>query len=219
VNNLNLRWTLWIVVAFSGIAWLVVARISGLDISQIANFLSIIPKVVTVDLVAVTLFVKWGWRLRLFHGWLVSFPDLAGTWIGTIQSDWIDPQTSQPIPPIPTMLTVAQSFFHVSCVMRTGEMRSDSYSEGFRIDKDRQLRQIAYSYTARPRLSVAGRSAPHDGSVVFDVVERPRRKLKGRYWTERKTTGEIELTFNTRSLLEELPERLPEHPLQASDAR
>lgn len=215
MTNLNLRSALWLLVGVSAVAWLGVARVSGLDLSQAADFLSIVPNVVTVDLLVVTVFVKWGWRLRLFHGWLVHFPDLTGTWVGSIQSEWINPQTNHPLPPIPAMLTVKQSFFHVSCVMHTTEMRSHSYVEGFLIDKDRQIRQLAYGYTSRPRISVADRSAPHDGSVLFDVIEKPRRKLKGRYWTERKTTGEIDLTFRTHDLLEELPERSSDHPMRA----
>jgi hypothetical protein len=214
MTNLNLRSALWILVGVSGITWLTVAWFSGLDLSQAVDFISVVPKVVTVDLIAVTLFIKWAWKFRLFRGWLVPFPDLTGTWIGSIQSHWINPQTNQPLSPIPAMITIKQSFFHVSCVLNSGEMRSDSYSEGFRIDEDRQLRQLAYIYTSRPRLAVAGRSTSHDGSAVFNVIEKPSRKLKGRYWTERQTTGEMEFSFEASDILEELPERLPDHPLR-----
>lgn len=214
MTNLNFRSALWLLVALSAMAWVVFAWISGLDLSKVADFFSVVPKVVTVDSIIATVFIKWGWRFKFFRDWLVPFPDLTGTWVGSIRSHWIDPQTNEPLEPIPVMLTIKQSFFHISCVMQTAEMRSDSYSEGFRIDSDRQLRQLAYTYTSRPSLAVSKRSSPHDGTTVFNIMEKPSRKLKGRYWTERKTTGEIELIFKTSDLLEELPEELFHHPLQ-----
>ncbi|MEN8175288.1 MAG: hypothetical protein ABFS23_05975 [Pseudomonadota bacterium] len=167
----------------------------------------------------VAAFVKWGWKLKIFRGWLVPFPNLNGTWIGFIYSDWENPQTSEKPPPIPVMLTVNQSFFHVSCVMRTSEMESSSFSEGFLIDTDRQLKKVAYFYTSKPRLSLSDRSVLHDGSAVFRIIEKPKLKLTGRYWTERLTKGEITIEHHTGEMLEELPETLSEHPVTEHENR
>ena len=94
------------------------------------------------------------------------------------------------------MLTVNQSFFHVSCLMRTSEMKSYSYAEGFIVDPDRQIKNIAYSYTSKPRLSLSERSIPHDGTAVLQIIETPKLKLNGRDWTERTTKGEIKLEYH-----------------------
>jgi len=212
MKNVNLKLSLWLLLGFSAVAWFCFGYLAGLDLSKVKDFFSILPRVVTVDVIVVSLFVKWGWRIKMLRGWLVPFPDLTGTWVGHIRSDWVDEKSGRRMDPIPAMLTVRQTFFHISCVMQTEEMRSDSYVEGFQIDHDRQIKQLAYSYISRTRLTVRERSAPHDGSVVFDVIEVPARKLRGRYWTERKTTGEMEFVYECQRILEELPSDFAPHP-------
>jgi hypothetical protein len=213
MRNVNLRMSLWILLALSGAVWFSFAYYAGVDLSKVSEFFGLLPKVVTVDLMAVTAFVKWLWRCKWFRGWLVPFPDLNGTWLGEIRSDWIDAKTGNRIPPIPAMLTIRQTFFHISCVTQTAEMRSDSYVEGFQIDEERQIRQLAYSYQSRPRISLQERSTLHDGTTVFEIIECPKRKLRGRYWTERKTTGEMDFQFHSRNIFEELPSDFRPHPM------
>ena len=219
MRNVTLRNSLYLLIGVSSIAWFSLAYFNELDLSKVKDFFGLVPKVVSIDLLVIAAFVKWGWRFKLFRGWLVPFPNLNGTWTGFIYSDWIDPQTGEKPPPIPVMLTVNQSFFHVSCVMRTSEMESSSYSEGFLIDADRQIKKVAYSYTSKPRLCLSERSIPHDGTAVFQIIEKPSLKLIGRYWTERLNKGEITLEYNTDELLEELPESLGEHPVTEHENR
>jgi len=171
-----------------------------------------IPKVVTADLLLVGVFMKWGWRWKYFQGWLVPFPDLNGTWQGHIQTNWKDAQGKTP-GPIPAMLTINQTFGRISCVMRTGEMESRSYVEGFCIDKERQIRQLCYSYNSKPKSILRDWSTPHDGSILFNIIGKHVYKLEGEYWTQRQTIGTITLTFLTKNLLDELPIDLPIQPL------
>jgi len=219
MRNVTLRNSLYLLIGVSAVAWVLLAHFNELDLSKVKDFFGLVPKVVSIDLLVIAAFVKWGWKLKIFRGWLVPFPDLNGTWTGFIYSDWKNPQTGEKPPPIPVMLTVNQSFFHVSCVMRTSEMESSSYSEGFLIDTDRQVKKVAYSYTSKPRLSLSDRSIPHDGSAVFQIIEKPKLKLTGRYWTERLTKGEITLEYHTEEMLEELPESLREHPVTEYENR
>ena len=219
MRNVTIKSSLYLLVAVSAIAWFSLAYISGLDLSKIKDFFGLVPKVVSIDLLVIAIFVKWGWKLKIFRGCLVPFPNLNGTWTGLIFSDWKNPETGEKPAPIPVMLTVNQSFFHISCMMRTSEMESSSYAEGFLIDSDRQLKKIAYSYTSKPRLSLSERSIPHDGTAVFQIIEKPKQKLKGRYWTERLTKGEIVLEYHSKEILEELPESLGEHPVTEYENR
>lgn len=219
MRNVTIKSSLYLLVGVSAIAWFSLAYFSGLDLSKIKDFFGLVPKVVSIDLLVIAIFVKWGWKLKIFRGWLVPFPNLNGTWTGLIFSDWKNPETGEKPAPIPVMLTVNQSFFHISCIMRTSEMESSSYAEGFLIDSDRQLKKIAYSYTSKPRLSLSGRSIPHDGTAVFQIIEKPKRKLKGRYWTERLTKGEIVLEYHSKEIFEELPESLGEHPVTEHENR
>lgn len=219
MRNLTLKNSIYLLVGTSGAAWFSIAYFSGLDLSKALDFFRLIPKVVSIDLLAIALFVKWGWRLKIFKGWLVPFPNLNGSWVGFIYSDWTNPETGEKPRRIPVMLTVNQSFFHISCTMRTSEMESFSYSEGFLIDPDRQIKNLAYIFSSKPRISLNERSIPHDGAAVFQIIEKPKRKLVGRYWTERLTKGEIILEYRSKELLDELPEDLDEHPVTECENR
>jgi hypothetical protein len=199
-------------MVFSGLVWFGIAAATGLDMKYLVDFMRPIPNVVTVDLLLVGFFMKWGWSWKRLQGWLVPFPDLNGTWQGYIQTNWKDAEGKTP-GPIPTILTIKQSFGRMSCVMRTGEMESHSYLEGFCIDKDAQVRQLCYSYTSKPKASLRERSTPHDGSILFNIIGTPVHKLEGEYWTQRQTTGTVTLTLRTNELLDEMPSDLPRHPV------
>jgi len=60
---------------------------------------------------------------------------------------------------------------------------------------------------------LTNRSPAHDGTTVFKIVEKPKLKLVGRYWTERLSKGEMILSFHSKELLEELPDDFEEHPV------
>ncbi|MDD4753427.1 MAG: hypothetical protein PHT78_09315 [Desulfitobacteriaceae bacterium] len=213
MKNIRLRSSIYALVAISGLSWFILASLSGLNLSVAKDFFSLLPKVVTIDLFIIAVFAKWGWKLKCFREWLIPFPNLNGTWIGSIRSDWVNPQTGEKVPPIPVMLTINQSFLNISFIMHTGEMKSYSISEGFKIDNGRQLKQVYYIYTSKPRIILQQRSVSHDGAAIFDIIEKPEMKLKGRYWTERKTTGEIELQFYSINLWEEIPQNIGMHPM------
>lgn len=206
MRNINWRKFIFIIVFLSAVIWYILARINGVDLSKIIESFSLIPKVVFIDGIIFSLFAKWGWKHKIFKGWLVPFPDLNGSWFGYIHSDWVNPETGKKIDPVPTMLVIKQTFFNISCVMQTQEMKSTSYSEGFDVEPERQIKQLSFLYTSKPSLTVADRSHTHDGAAVFEIIEKPDMKLNGRYWTERKTIGEIKLNFKTTERLEELPE-------------
>ncbi len=206
-----------ILLVFSGLVWFCIAKINGFNMQDIFQFMRPIPTVVTVDIILYGLFVKWGWRLKFLQKWLVPFPDLNGTWEGWLQTNWKDPKGGKTPDRIPIILTIKQSFTHISCVMRTGEMESHSYVEGFCIDEDVQVRRLCYSYTSRPKNTVRDRSTPHDGTMRFNIIERPALKLQGEYWTQRGTSGTVKLKFLIKDQLDELPADFPEHPMNAKN--
>jgi len=213
LKNLNLKYFIYILLAISFLIWFAFAIFSGIDQIELIRLIKILPQVAFVDMILVGLFVKWGWKSKYFKGWLVPFPDLNGTWQGIIQTNWKNPETGEIPGPIPVVLTIKQTFAHISCVMRTAEMTSYSFAEEFKLDKDRQIKQLVYTYSSKPLLYVADRSAPHDGTITFDIIGDPVEKLKGQYWTARKSTGEITLTFREEKLLDEMPNDLGVHPL------
>jgi hypothetical protein len=116
-------------------------------------------------------------------------------WQGFTYSDWINPYTKEKCKPIETSLSIKQSLTHISCVMITGEMRSNSITADFRIDVDQQVLELSYVYLSIPNSTVRERSQIHHGAIIFDIrkSENSDIKLIGNYWTDRKTIGKIEL--------------------------
>ena len=171
MRNVTLKTSVYLLVGISAAVWFLLAYFNGLDLSNVKDFFGLIPKVVSIDLLVVAAFVKWGWKFKIFRGWLVPFPNLNGSWVGFIHSDWRNPETGEKPPPIPVMLTINQSFFHISCMMCTSEMESSSYSEGFLLEPERQIKNLVYTYASKPRLSLTERSIPHDGAAVFKIFE------------------------------------------------
>jgi hypothetical protein len=213
MKNLKPQPFLFILLILSAAVWFLDARVNGLDLGTFIGFLRPIPDVITVDLLVFAAFRRWGWRWRFLQGWLVPFPDLSGTWLGELQTTWVNPVDGRRPGPIPVMLTIQQTFGAVNCVMRTAEMVSNSYAEGFCIDREVQTRQLCYSYTSRPKASLRARSTPHDGTIRFNILGKNATKLDGEYWTQRCTTGTVVLAFKSRSLRDELPAGIASHPM------
>ena len=170
------------------------------------------PKVVTIDTLLIGLFSKYLWNWKYFQNWLVPFPDLNGTWKGFIHTTWVDPITNERPDKIPTLLTINQNFFSISCVMRTGEMTSRSIISEFSIDEENQLKRLIYTYDSNPIATVRDRSPQHCGTIYLDV-NNGKNILKGEYWTGRKTTGEVRLEFWKKEKLDYYPDELGEHPV------
>lgn len=210
---------LYLILGMSALAWLARAIMTPGALAGVWPFVKLLPDVVTFDVVMIGFFVKWMWKWPIFKGWLVPFPDLNGTWEGTIQTTWINEKTGERPGPIPTILVINQSFVHISCVMRTGEMTSYSYTGEFVFDEESGAKTLVYSYNSKPRPTVIDRSAPHDGTIVFEIKGDPPKKLSGQYWTARKTTGEVELKFKVAKQLVDLPGKFPSHPVTATDRK
>ena len=213
MKNLNIKYFLYIILGISAILWFVIATVLGKDLSKLWDLLRILPTVAMIDLLIFLGFAKWAWRWKIFQGWLVPFPDLSGTWQGQIQTSWKNPETGEVPGPIPAILTIKQSFGKISCVMRTSEMVSYSYSEEFKIETDNQIKQLTYSYSSKPKYALTDRSIPHDGTIIFDILGTPVSKLQGQYWTSRKSTGEVTLTYREKKHLDEMPDDLNGHPV------
>ena len=213
MKNLNKKRFALAIFAVFAASFVWVSYISGKEVSDFWSALVIAYKTIPLVLLVVGVFVLYGWRWRIFRGWLVPFPDLNGTWQGEIQTTWRNPETGAIPGPIPVILTVKQSFIRISCLMRTAEMTSRSYLADFWLDGDEQVRMLGYCYHSKPLPAVADRSEPHDGTIVFELIGDPVTKLKGTYWTARKTTGEVVLTFREAKRLDELPTDLGRHPV------
>jgi len=213
MKNLNAKRFALALFAVFAACFIWTAFLDGKDVTNLGSALVIAYKTIPLVLLFISVFVCYAWRWKIFHNWLVPFPILNGTWQGNIQTTWINPKTGESPPPIPVILTIKQTFIRISCVMRTAEMTSRSYLADFWLDNDEQVCMLGYSYHSKPVATVADRSQPHDGTIVFELIGNPVTKLKGTYWTARKTTGEIVLNFRCVDKVDDFPNDLGKHPV------
>jgi len=200
MKNIRKEILVWIqLVSFVAI-WAAVLFFSRTSLKIEWEAIKKLPDVVTIYVLLVLIFTNWAWRLPIFKGWLVPFPDLQGTWKGTLQSTWIDPATSQKIQPKDVMLVIKQTFSNISCVMYTDESNSFSNTAQINQDDDSGIFRLSYNYTNRSKANVRDRSAIHDGAAILKVITEPEKSLEGEYRTSRKTTGDISVKFISKKL-------------------
>jgi hypothetical protein len=199
MKHLNIKAFVGVGIILTILIWLLLLSLSGVQLQATWIAFKQLPTVLSIEVILWGLFAKWGWRYKIFQGWLVPFPYLQGTWRGKLSSTWINPNTQHQFEPIDVILVVRQTFINIHCTLMTEESESSSYSASIHIDPDSNERQLVYSYSNKPRTSIRDRSPIHDGTASLLVIGKPPRKLRGEYWTNRKTTGEISLEFTSRS--------------------
>lgn len=160
-----------------------------------------IGKSVTIISILSVAFCVHFWKCKIFQKWLVLIPNLNGVWTGYIASDWINPTTGEKIPVILTTLTIKQSLFITSCVIKTQESKSRSILSSFVIDEDNQIMQLAYTYQNEPDQNIQERSRMHFGTAVLDIsIQNGGYVLEGKYWTNRKTSGQMTFSCQEKPL-------------------
>ena len=214
MKNIKVRPFAFFMFGLFAVCFIAVALGTGAEVRDVWSALSIAYKTVPIMLIVWMVFVLYAWKWRIFKNWLVPIPCLYGTWQGYIQSTWNYPETGKIPGPIPVLLTIRQTFGRISCVMRTVEMTSRSYCVDFWIDNDEQIRKLAYCYTSVPSVLLPDSSYPHDGAMLFEIIGEPAQKLRGSYWTTRKTTGEVTMTFRCHERFDDLPDDFGSHPIE-----
>ncbi|MBR5779755.1 MAG: hypothetical protein IKY21_03920 [Clostridia bacterium] len=155
-----------------------------------------IGKSASVITISTWLFCYTLWKLPIFKNWLVLIPDLQGLWEGEIKSDWIDPIENIQKSPIACNLLIHQSLFKTCCRIETKESVSMSAMANFSINSDSRTCKIIFTYQNDPKQTIQNRSPIHFGTTVLDyAVKENERTLSGYYWTNRKTTGELNFKF------------------------
>ena len=199
-RNLNFKWTLTALTGASILIWILILFLKGIAIPSSWEAIKEIPAVVGWISPFVLWFIKWGWKISIFRGWLVVVPDLNGTWKGTLQTSWKNPETGGIPGPIDAYLVIKQSLFKMSCVQMTRESKSWSSSSAISIDPDNQIKILDFVYSNKPRVGVHDRSNAHDGACSLEIIESNPKKLEGKYWTDRNTKGEMLFKYEGKQL-------------------
>lgn len=199
MRHLNARTFITLFVAVTALLWIGTVWLSGYKFGLTRESISKLPQVITADIAIWFVFTKWLWKLRWLQGCLVPYPYIEGTWEGTLKTTWANPETGNTPDPIPTKLIIKQTFGHLYCRVYTGESSSKSYIADFDLDAESSAKYLVYSYANKPRADVRHRSEVHNGTAHLEIRDSGK-KLIGDYWTDRKTTGELELDFINRNI-------------------
>lgn len=200
MKNIRKEIALWLQVGTFLAVWVAILFFSGIEFRINWEALKKLPEAIGIYSILLLAFTTWAWRLPFLQGWLVPYPDLEGTWEGTLESTWEDPSTGKRKSPIPIVFVIKQSFSSVSCVVYSEESSSYSNTAQISADDDSGTLQLSFNYTNRPRASVRERSEIHDGAAILRIFKRATLTLEGEYWTSRKTTGDMHLKFKSRKL-------------------
>lgn len=194
------RLHLSVILFLAWLIWIVLLLVGGFDVS--ISWLRYLSTVTAVLVLVLGAFDLWLWRLRFLHGWFVKRPDLHGTWRVVMRSNWVEPSTGKTVDPIEGYMAVRQTFSSISLRLMTDESTSELIGAQVVRAQDGTYR-VTGVYRNQPRMSVRDRSPIHNGAVLLSVAGSPVTRLSGQYWTDRSTTGEIELTDRSDNILDD----------------
>jgi SMODS-associating 2TM, beta-strand rich effector domain len=163
------------------------------------HFFRPLSTVVASLAVLLSAFDLWLWRLPFLRGWLVKRPNLRGTWRAELRSSWIDPSSGQTVNAIDAFLVVRETYSTINTRLLTRESSSEQIGAEFSKLSDGTWRLEAV-YRNEPGVLVQDRSRIHHGALLLMVEGNPARVLRGHYWTDRKTHGEVVGTSRRRKL-------------------
>ena len=133
------------------------------------------------------------------HPWLVNVPDLRGIWEGKLISQWVNPESGETSGPIPAYLAVRQTLSMIHVRLLTEESSSVLLSGKISREPDGELVLIG-TYRNTPRLARRGESPIHYGGLLLEIAgpSRGPLHLRGEYWTDRRTQGELKFDWMSR---------------------
>ncbi|MFA6909051.1 MAG: hypothetical protein WC289_04160 [Patescibacteria group bacterium] len=196
--------SIWFAIAAFVALWLIAIVITGRSLSVPWEAIKLLPDVISIYVLLYLAFNKWMWRWRMFGGWLVTVPDLQGTWKGQLKTTWTESNIVASLP-IEIYVTIRQTLHEIHVSSFTKESVSHSDASALCIDLDKGQRILTYTYGNIPQSGVRDRSEIHFGAARLRIVLSPNKRLEGEYWTDRKSTGHLILEFDNRNLLEQFP--------------
>jgi len=189
----------------TGVAIIVLAVGTWLTSGQFSlGWLRFFSAAVLAATLVLALWDVWIWRLSVIQR-IPGVPRcVRGTWQGTLTSFWVDPATGASPPPKTVYLVVHQTATLVNVKLLTDESKSTSTLAA--VSAVDTAWTLTYLYLNRPDMQAEHRSRMHHGSTVLDVSGSPATRLRGRYWTDRDSKGQLEFTRHHKKLVDDFVE-------------
>ena len=167
-----------------------------------ASWLRFYSMAVFAALALLIVWDRWLWRLPLFKNAVAVPPVLHGTWRGVLTSLWEDPSTGRRPSPKEAYLVVRQSASRITVRFYTDQGQSTSTLA--QVQQDGGTSALAYLYLSKPDLAFTDHSPMHHGCALLGITSSPARRLRGRYWTDRDSRGELDFTDHVKTLAGDL---------------
>jgi hypothetical protein len=195
--------------------WVIALSIWGTQISsaQLAPFGSVVGAVT----VTIAVFNRYLWHCPVFYGWLVNKPNIKGTWLVELRSDYVNPSTNEQIGPIRCFMVIRQSFGALSIRLVTKESKSESLTASITQNQD-ETYEVSAVYRNSPSPDFRHRSEIHHGALTLHTSKRKPSYIEGQYWTDRKTKGTLKLSSRSDELIDSYAEAESLFPLETQQA-
>ena len=181
-----------VLILVTAATWIATAVIFGLP----GTFgRAILPFLTAISVAGIFLRVydRYLWRVGLFQRWVADLPDLQGVWKVTIKSVKITNDMEQQINPVLGYAQIDQTASSLSMRLFTEDSRSRTIA--YSIGKEQNQFHLSIVYENKPRMEQRARDGTvHTGSAVYEFRGYRPNKITGEYWTEKPSSGEIELS-------------------------
>lgn len=188
--NSRIYWRIWIITGI--LIFIFITLIKGLELNLILITTAISAAGISL-LMEALLFKQFIWKRfpNIFYPWLCSIPFIGGRWDGTVQSDYIFPDTGKKCGPIPAKMNIKHEFDKITVTLETGKSYSSSYVSDIWIDEaDRKYLCYTYYNDADENRDL---NPNHDGTAKLRISKDNDEELilEGHYFTGRKTSGKM----------------------------
>lgn len=129
-----------------------------------------------ITIILFTIYERCLWRYNPFN----RTPKLHKKYEGTLKSTYDNKVRN-------IYVTVNQTLFGTSITVKTDE--SQSYTVTANFDITDNYKRLIYTYHNEAKAEYNERSPQHYGTTILDVENK--NELTGKYYTDRKTTGDI----------------------------
>ncbi|WFB96755.1 hypothetical protein PDI73_04250 [Lactococcus lactis] len=130
------------------------------------GFISIVLTPIVIFWIIYELFNRYMWKCKLLNK-LIGLPNINGKYEGILQSSFKDRTTGEPIPAIPAILEVVQTYDEIKFCISFPETNSSSRSNmGGLISFEGNIAEFAFTYRNNSR-DFEIESTSHDGMNIL----------------------------------------------------
>lgn len=176
-----------IVIGLAAAIWLGVAIILEVPVDQ--RWLRALGAVISVVVLLLVAFDRWMWKWPGIRR-LVKRPVLAGTWKAMLSSNWPDPDTGEVILPMDAYFVIRQTYTRVS-VRALFRGSNSEHIVGDLVESTTGPPVLWFMFRSEARTLNRDGNPPRRGAAALVVSSVPRLQLRGDYWTEVGTRGQV----------------------------